>query len=143
MPFVGIGTELMVAASHAATTATILVAGAKGFSVPGYEAEEVDVTSMSSPGRRRETIQGIAKEIDISFEVFWNPGDAVDDLFMEMAEEKTDRLMVMTFDQVTPNRTCTFRAKLFSYKPEAPVADAATAQVTLRVTDVPVWADAA
>jgi hypothetical protein len=138
---IGYATVLKVGATPAAVTATVVFAGITSITPPPFARNMVDVTHMSSPDATMEYIAGLNDPGDMSMDINWVAGNATDDEILELTTETEPRLFEILFDQLTPKRTCTFRALLSGYEQGAPLDDKMTAAVTFKVTGKPVWAD--
>lgn len=139
----GQGIQLRVGATPAAVTATILLGGLTDIPPPTITRGFIDVTAHDSPQGYREFIPDLKDPGEMSCSLNWTPGNATDDELLAMSEEEEPRLFVMTFPQVTPIKTCTFRALLTNFERTGGADDGQLkATISLRVTGVPVWADA-
>lgn len=136
---IGYGASLKVGATTAAITATVTLAGITSCPPPPFSRDSVDVTHMGSPNGVREFIPGLADFGEISLELNWIPSSATDDVFRELQGEMDARLFEISFTQVTPTVTCSFRAFLTGYEAGVPMEDKMTASVTLKVTGSPTW----
>jgi hypothetical protein len=87
---------------------------------PSATVDQVDVTHMQSPDRRREFISGLIDGGECSFEMNYIPGPD--------ERRRTCRI-------IYPNSIVhTFDAELTGYEPSVPTDDKMTATVTFKVT---------
>lgn len=138
---IGYGVTLMVGATTAAVTATVLLGGLTNVPPPSFSREAIEVTNQSSPDATKEYIPGLRDPGELSMELNWEPGNATDDVLQTMTDENAPRYFEEVFTQVTPNRIVSFYAFLTGYEPGVPVEGKMTATITLRVTGKPIWAD--
>lgn len=131
---IGYGAELRVGATTAATSATVVLGGVKNLPPPPFTRDLIDVTSNTSPNATREFIPGLKDPGELSFEINWVPGNSTDAVFQAMLLEQDPRVFEVRYTQVTPNVAFTFSAFLTGYEADAPMDDAMTASVTLKVT---------
>jgi hypothetical protein len=102
---------------------------------PSSEVDQVDVTHMQSPGRRREFIDGLIDPGECSFEMNYIPGSVADELLNEILDTPLGESRRRTCRIIYPNSvTHTFSANLMNYEPTVPTDDKQTATVTFRVT---------
>lgn len=102
---------------------------------PSATVDQVEVTHMTSPNRRREYIDGLIDPGECSFEMNYVPGSPSDIILLGI---------VNTAPGVDRGRNCrliypngiqdTFFANLSTYEPAVPTDDKMTAAVTFRVT---------
>lgn len=137
------GIILRVAATTAATTATVVLGGLTDIPPPGFERDLLDATAHDSPNGDPEFIAGRNMPIEISGTLNWTPGNATDDMMQTMAAEKTPRVFMATMTQVTPNRQRNFKALIKSFKPTGSVDGVLTGEIVLQVTGTATWTDAA
>ncbi len=103
---------------------------------PSATADQVDVTHMQSPDRRREFIAGLIDGGEASFEMNWIPGSDADEELNAILDAEADERR-RTWRIIYPNNVVhTFDADLTGYEPAVPTDDKMTATVTLKVTGV-------
>jgi len=111
---------------------------------PSNTVDQVDVTHMTSPNRRREYIDGLIDPGECSFEMNYVPGSPSDIILLGILNTApgTDRSRNCRI--IYPNGIQdTFLANLSTYEPAVPTDDKMTAAVTFRVTGDVTRADAA
>jgi predicted secreted protein len=102
---------------------------------PSSEVDQVDVTHMQSPGRRREFIDGLIDSGECSFEMNYIPGSVADLALLDILNTPVGESRRRTCRIIYPNSvTDTFSANLMNYEPTVPTDDKMTATVTFRVT---------
>lgn len=103
---------------------------------PSAAADQIDVTHMQSPERRREFISGLIDPGECSFEMNYIPGSSADDELNAILDADPDERR-RTWRIIYPNNIVhTFDAELTGYEPSVPTDDKMTATVTLKVTGV-------
>lgn len=102
---------------------------------PTMTVDQVDVTHMQSPGRRREFIDGLIDPGECSFEMNYIPGSASDIILLGILDTPVGQDRSRTCRIIYPNGVKdTFEANLMNYEPGVPTDDKMTATVTWRVT---------
>lgn len=102
---------------------------------PSSETDQVDVTHMRSPGRRREFIDGLTDGGECSFEMNYIPGSDADDLLNAILDTAAGTSRRRNWRIVYPNSvTHTFYGNLQTYEPDVPTDDKMTATVTIKVS---------
>jgi hypothetical protein len=106
---------------------------------PSAKLDQIDVTHMQSPGRRREFITGLIDSGEASFEMNFIPGSASD--------QRLNSLLTLPVG-ISRRRSCrisfpngvtwTFDAELTGYDPAIPFDGKMTAAVKFKVTGQPV-----
>lgn len=103
---------------------------------PSATADQIDVTHMQSPDRRREFISGLIDGGECSFEMNYIPGSDADESLNAILDADPDERR-RTWRIIYPNSIVhTFDAELTGYEPSVPTDDKMTATVTLKVTGV-------
>jgi hypothetical protein len=102
---------------------------------PSSTVDQVDVTHMQSPGRRREFIDGLIDPGECSFDMNYIPGSDSDTLLLAILDTPVGESRRRTCRIIYPNSVIDeFSANLMNYEPNLPTDDKATATVTFRVT---------
>lgn len=102
---------------------------------PSSEVDQVDVTHMQSPYRRREFIDGLIDPGECSFEMNYVPGSTSDLMLLAILDTPLGESRRRTCRITYPNGVKdTFSANLMNYEPDIPTDDKMTATVTWRVT---------
>lgn len=140
MAEIGYGLTLAVSDAAPATTPSNTIGNITSFTPPAPTRDIIDVTSASSPNMAREFIAGLIDYGTATFEMNFEPGDALDTLLRTISLERAPRTWRASYGQYTPAETITFRAFLTAYEPSSPFDDKMTASVTLKVTGEPVYA---
>lgn len=107
---------------------------------PSDTVDQVDVTHMQSPNRRREFISGLSDPGSASFEMNFVPGSASDLLIQEIRGTGEQVLCRITFPNAV---TWQFTGQIESYEPAIPTEDKMTASVSFKVSGSTVAAAAA
>lgn len=68
--------SLGLSSGSPATWAFTQLNGIDEFEIPTLEADEVEVTNISSPGKSREYIAGLEDSGEVTFSIFWDEGSA-------------------------------------------------------------------
>lgn len=98
---------------------------------PSDTVDQVDVTHMQSPNRRREFISGLSDPGSASFEMNFVPGSASDLLIQEIRGTGEQVLCRITFPNAV---TWQFTGQIESYEPAIPTEDKMTASVSFKVS---------
>lgn len=102
---------------------------------PSATVDQVDVTHMQSPNRRREFIDGLVDGGECSFTLNYVPNSAGDVLLRGILATPVGESRVRSIQITYPNGAIdTFDGNLQSYEPTLPTDDKATATVTFKVT---------
>jgi Lambda phage tail tube protein, TTP len=102
---------------------------------PSMTVDQIDVTHMQSPLRRREFVGGLIDPGECSFEMNYVPGSVSDVRLNELLDlpvgESRRRSCRITYPNAV---THTFDAELTGYEPTIPTDDKMSATVTFKVT---------
>lgn len=102
---------------------------------PSAEVDQIDVTHMRSPGRRREFIDGLIDGGEFSFQINYIPGGDTDDILNAILDLPVGASRRRNWRVIFPNLVMhTFSGNLQTYEPDAPTDDKMTATVTIKVT---------
>jgi hypothetical protein len=102
---------------------------------PSSVLDQIDVTHMQSPDRRREFISGLIDGGECSFDMNFIPGSTSDDRLFELLNLPVGSTRRRSSRISFPNGvTWTFDAELTGYEPTVPFDDKMTATVTFKVT---------
>lgn len=131
----GYGASFEISNSAQSPTSFVSLGEIFNITPPSAQIDQIDVTHMQSPGRRREFISGLIDGGECSFEMNYIPGSAGDlelneilDIGVGLTRRRSCRIRY-------PNGvTHTFDAELQSYEPSVPTDDRMTATVTFKVT---------
>lgn len=130
---IGLGT-LVEIENEASPPAYEAIAEPKDITLPNAEIELIDVTHMQSPNRAREYIAGLTDFGDASFEMNYVPGSTSDLRLQALLNSGETKNVRITF---ASGSIMTFAAFVSGYERNAPVGDAMTATVTLKVSGAP------
>ncbi len=102
---------------------------------PSAKLDQIDVTHMTSPSRRREFISGLIDSGEASFDMNFVPGSTADDrlfalLTLPVGVSRSRNLRISYPNGVT----WSFTGELTGYEPTVPVGDKMTAKVTFKVS---------
>lgn len=116
------------------------VAQVRDIGGPSMSRETIDVTHHASPGMVAEFLASLADGGEVTFDVLLDPGDASHDqttgLMALMGETQPRNWRLITpAESETPDQYYGygFRALVTGFKPGAPVKEALTASITLKV----------
>lgn len=102
---------------------------------PSSTVDQIDVSHMLSPGRRREFIDGLIDPGECSFEMNYVAGSASDIVLRAILDTPIGTSRTRTCRIIYPNDVIDeFSANLQSYEPNLPTDDKMTATVSWRVT---------
>lgn len=114
------------------------IAEVKDISGPSLSMDTIDVTNQSSTGAWEETIKSILRSGEVTFDVNFL-GDATQWTTTGLLSKFTARTTT-NFQLVwTNSKQVAFSALVTGFAPSAPVGDALTASITLKVTGVPTF----
>jgi hypothetical protein len=102
---------------------------------PSASLDQIDVTHMQSPNRRREFISGLNDSGEASFDMNFVPGSTSDDRLFALLNLPVGQTRRRNLRISYPNGvTWSFVGELTGYEPTIPVDDKMTATVTFKVT---------
>lgn len=102
---------------------------------PSMTVDQIDVTHMQSPNRRREFISGLVDGGEASFDMNFVPGSTSDDRLFALLNLPTGQSRRRNLRLSYPNGvTWSFAGELTGYEPAIPVDDKMSATVTFKVT---------
>ena len=131
----GYGSTFEIANSGQSPTSFVSLGEVFNITPPSAQIDQIDVTHMQSPGRRREFISGLIDGGECSFEMNYIPGSTGDEELNEILELAVGVSRRRSCRIRYPNGvTHTFDAELQSYEPTVPTDDRMTATVTFKVT---------
>jgi hypothetical protein len=110
------------------------------FNFPGIETDEVETTTLKSPGGVREYEGGLKTPGDGQMTLNWNPGDGTDLVIIGLHSARTK----VNWRVTLPNgHIGVFRAFVKSYTPAMPLGDKMTLDATLKGSGPITWTAAA
>ena len=98
---------------------------------PSDTVDQVDVTHMQSPDRRREFVPGLSDPGSAGFEMNFVPGSASDLLIQEIRAAGEQVVCRITFPNAVEWK---FTGQVESYEPAVPTEDKMTATVSFKVS---------
>lgn len=121
----------------------VSVAQVRDVSGPSLSQDATQVTHRDG-NKWREYVGGLKDGGEVSFDVIYDPdlathGAAAAPGFVYLLMQGTLADWQMVFPDPT-NTTCTFFALVTGFEPGAPMGDALTGDVTLKISGAPVWA---
>ena len=100
--------------------------------LPDEQIDEVEITHMKSPGRRRQFIAGLIDSGEVSIPMNYIPGSDSDTLLKEIKATGENVILEITIgENGTPE---SYEAFLKGYRRTAPVDDKMTAEATFRIS---------
>ncbi|AZV00342.1 phage tail tube protein [Paracoccus sulfuroxidans] len=133
MPEGMIGYGSSVRIGRGATPAWTSVALVGDLELPDEQADEIDVTHMLSPGRRKQYIAGLLDSGELTIPTNWIPGSPTDTLLQGLKVSGEQVLIEITITaEGTPE---TFSGFLKSYARSAPINDKMTANAVFRLSE--------
>lgn len=131
----GYGSTFKIANSGNSPTSLVELGEIFNITPPTSTLDQIDVTHMQSPDRRREFISGLIDGGECSFELNYIPGSAGDIELNEILDLGVGVSRRRSCQIRYPNGvTHTFDAELVGYEPTVPTDDRMTATVTFKVT---------
>lgn len=104
--------------------------------MPEDSVDDVEVTHMKSPGRRKQFIAGLIDTGSVSIPMNYIPGNATDLLLRELQGTGEQVLVGITLTNSPDAEEEVFSGYLSGYARTAPVSDKMTATVTFRLSEV-------
>jgi predicted secreted protein len=114
------------------------IPGAKDITLFGFTADTIDVTSQDSTGNYKEYLPSTKDSGSVSFDMFFT-GDATQGFATGLFDDYENQTLRNFQAVLTSGDTGTFAAYVTSFSLSAPVADALTASVELKVTGPVTW----
>lgn len=127
----GYGTTVRVGRGATPTWTKLALVG--DIELPVDETDEVEVTHMESPGRRRQYIAGLIDSGEMTVPMNLVPGSATDLLLQSIRDSGEQVLVEVTLPSADPE---TYSGYLSGYSRSAPVQDKMTAEATFRLSGV-------
>jgi predicted secreted protein len=133
--FIGYGSHFQILDESVSPDAYVDLGEVFNITPPSATVDQIDVTHMQSPGRRREFIDGLIDPGECSFEMNYIPDSAGDNLLNAILDTPIGESRRRTCRIIYPNAVIhQFSANLMTYEPTLPTDDKATASVAFRVT---------
>jgi hypothetical protein len=102
---------------------------------PSAKLDQIDVTHMTSPNRRREFISGLIDGGEVSFDMNFIPGNTSDDRLFQLLTLPVGSSRSRNLRLSYPNGvTWSFAGELVGYEPTVKHDDKMTATVTFKVS---------
>jgi hypothetical protein len=135
---------LLKMSDGAATPVYATVAELKSVPIPQMQTPRIDVSTHDNAGFVREYVPNMADMPEVQFDINYLPNDPTHDhttglLSLQLSGAQTD-FKVFYNSKVTPPIVVTFPASVTGFRPQAPVDNVYTAQVTLQPTAAPTYA---
>lgn len=128
---IGYGTTVRVTRASSQTPFEIALVG--DIDMPDEQVDEVDVTHMKSPGRRRQFIAGLIDSGELTFPMNLIPGSQTDTLMKELKASGEEVIVGITLPgEGTLEEQ--FTGFLKGYGRSAPIDDKMTAEATFRLS---------
>lgn len=127
---IGYGTTISVRRATPATAHELDLL--QDVELPDEQADEVDVTHMKSPGRRKQFIAGLIDSGELGVPMNYIPGSPTDVMLKEIKASGENVLLDITLPGTTEPET--FSGFLRGYARTAPVSDKMTATATFRLS---------
>lgn len=116
------------------------VAQVRDISGPDTTLETPDVTHHSSPEGHREFVGALIDGGEVTLELLFDPSDPTHDAQTGLLKEQKDRTKKNYQILFPDSSTATFVALVSNTAPAAPIDDALTKAVTLKISGVITWA---
>lgn len=129
---IGYGSQVRIGRGATPTWTVLEFVG--DIEMPDEQIDEIEVTHMQSPGRRKQFIAGLIDGGEVSIPMNYIPGSATDDLLLELkASGETVQVEIRLTAAGTPEIYAGF---LKGYARTAPVNDKMMATATFRLSEV-------
>lgn len=110
------------------------ILGVETFAMPEKVPDSIDVSHQQSPGRSRESIAGLLAEVDFSTELQFWPEHASQIMLDQLATlTETGEAEEVQISFVVGGMQRTYRGKVWSWIPNAPVGEKRTATLTVKI----------
>jgi hypothetical protein len=131
----GYGSSFEIATSGNSPSDLISLGEIYNITPPSAVVDQIDVTHMQSPNRRREFIAGLVDGGETSFEMNYIPGSIGDTELHEILDTPVGQTRRRTARIRYPNGvTHTFEVELQRYESAVPTDDKMSSTVTFKVT---------
>lgn len=114
----------------------LAIAEVKSISGPTQKADQIDVTSHSSVGAYREFIPSFIDPGELTFDILWVPADPSHDETTGLLAAFRGRVrhdFTLVFP-TSPVATWTFEGSVIGFQISAPIDNALTAGITVKVS---------
>lgn len=115
------------------STSFTALAQIRDISGPSLAKGTAETTHRNSTGRWRTFVSTLRDGGEITFDLVFDPDDASHALMLTAFEENNGQNFRVTFPDATP-ATWTFLGEITAFEPSAPMEDALTASVTIKVS---------
>lgn len=127
---IGYGSTIRVGRGATPTWTEIKLIG--DITLPDEQVDEVEITHMKSPGRRRQFIAGLIDGGEVTVPMNYIPGSPTDVLLQELKASGEEVILEFTVTEGgTPEQYAAF---LSGYARTAPIDDKMTAEATFRLS---------
>ncbi|RNF35390.1 phage tail tube protein [Paracoccus methylarcula] len=127
---IGYGSTVRIGQGATPTWTEIELVG--DITLPDEQVDEVDITHMKSPGRRRQFIAGLIDGGEVTVPMNYIPGSVTDVLLLDIKSTGEEIIL-----EITPGEGSApeqYWAFLKGYARSAPVDDKMTAEATFRLS---------
>lgn len=129
-----IGYGTIVRVGQGATPTWTKLAHVTGVTMPEDEIDEIEVTHMESPGRRKQFIAGLIDSGEMTVAMNYLPGSATDTLLRSLKASGANVLVEVTLPDADPD---TFSGYLSGYSPgEVTPGEKMSAEATFRISEL-------
>ena len=128
---IGYGSTVRVGVGETPTWTALALVG--DLELPDEQADEVEVTHMASPGRRKQFIAGLIDGGSVGVPINYIPGNATDVLLQSLKASR--ELVLVEFTPTAGGTAETFSGYLSGYARSAPIGDKMTATATFRLSE--------
>jgi predicted secreted protein len=134
------GTQLKVGDGATPTEAFALIPGIRTITGPSMSAEVIDITSHDTPGGFRDKMQGLKDWGMLSFELLWDPAEALHQQLFDDYVAGTVRHYTLTYPTTTPT-TLSFSGFVGNNPTSSPFDGALTktAEIVIMGSPQPEW----
>lgn len=115
------------------------IPGAKDITLFGFTSDTIDVTSQDSTGNYKEYLPSTKDSGSVTFDMFFT-GDATQGFSTGLFNDYEDQTLRNFQVTLTSGDVGSFAAYVTSFSMSAPIGDALTASVELKVTGPVTWA---
>lgn len=130
---IGYGSTVRIGVGETPTWTALDLVG--DIEMPDEQVDEIDVTHMQSPGRRKQFIAGLVDSGEVGVPMNYIPGSASDVLLKSLRDSRETVLIEITLTDDEAAVPETYSGFLKGYARTAPMGDKMTAVATFRLSE--------
>ncbi|WP_226628421.1 phage tail tube protein [Alloyangia pacifica] len=130
---IGYGSIVRIGVGETPTWTTLDLLG--DLEMPDEQVDEVEITHMKSPGRRKQFIAGLTDSGEVAIPMNYIPGSDTDVLLTSLRASREEVLVEITLTDDVAAVPETYSGFLKGYSRTAPINDKMTAVATFRLSE--------